>query len=52
MISAYADNIVIIAKHTGNLFRVIKMVKTEFGKLNLELNKKKMRYHQNHEKST
>jgi hypothetical protein len=41
MISAYADDIVIIVKHRGNLKRVIKMVETEFGKLNLKLNKKK-----------
>jgi hypothetical protein len=43
MISAYADDIVIIVKHRGNLNRVIKMVDTEFGKLNLKLNKKKCR---------
>jgi hypothetical protein len=41
MISAYADDIVIIVKHRGNLNRIIKMVETEFGKLNLKLNKKK-----------
>jgi hypothetical protein len=32
---------VIIVKHRGNLNRVIKMAETEFGKLNLKLNKKK-----------
>jgi hypothetical protein len=41
MIKAYAGDIVIIVKHRGNLNRVIKMVETEFGKLNLKLNKKK-----------
>jgi hypothetical protein len=41
MISAHADDIVIIVKHRGNLNRVIKMVETEFGKLNLKLTNKK-----------
>jgi hypothetical protein len=41
MISAYSDDIVIISKHRGNLNRVIIIVETEFGKLNLKLNKKK-----------
>jgi hypothetical protein len=41
MISAYADDIVIIIKHRDNLNRVIKIVETEFGKLNLKLNIKK-----------
>jgi hypothetical protein len=41
MISAYADDILIIVKHRGNLNRVIIMYKTEFGKVNLKLNKKK-----------
>jgi ribosomal protein L17 len=41
MISAYADDIEIIAKYRGNLNRVIKMVETVFSKLNLKLNKKK-----------
>jgi uncharacterized protein YoxC len=40
MISAYADDIVIIAKPRGNLNRVIKMVETELNKLNLKINKK------------
>jgi hypothetical protein len=41
LISAYADEIMIKFKHRGNLNRVIKMVETVFGKLNLKLNKKK-----------
>jgi hypothetical protein len=41
MISVYADDIVIIAKHRGNINRVIKMVETEFCKQNLKLNKNK-----------
>jgi hypothetical protein len=41
LISAYADDIVIIVKHRGNLNRIIKRVETEFAKLNLKLNKKK-----------
>jgi hypothetical protein len=32
---------VIIVKHRGNVNRVIKMIETEFGMLNLKLNKKK-----------
>jgi hypothetical protein len=38
-----ADNIVIIVKDRGNLNRVIKMIETEFGMLNLKINKKKSR---------
>jgi hypothetical protein len=41
MISAYAGDILIIVKLRGNLNRVIKMVETEFGKLNLKINQKK-----------
>jgi hypothetical protein len=41
MISAYADDIVIKVKYRGNLIMEIKMVETEFGKVNLKLNKKK-----------
>jgi hypothetical protein len=52
IISAYADDNMIIAKHRGDLKRLIKMVETEFGKLNLKLNKKKMRDYESHEKST
>jgi hypothetical protein len=38
MISTYADDIAIIYKPKGNLNRVIKIVETKFGKLNLKLN--------------
>jgi hypothetical protein len=38
MISTYADDIAIIYKRKGNLNRVIKIVETKFGKLNLKLN--------------
>jgi hypothetical protein len=41
MISANSDDILIKAKPRGNLNRVIKIVETEFGKLNLILNKKR-----------
>jgi hypothetical protein len=41
MISTYDEDIVIKVKHRENLNRVIKMVSTEFCKLNLKLNKKK-----------
>jgi retron-type reverse transcriptase len=37
MISTYADDIAIIFKPIGNLNRVIKMVETEFGKLNFKI---------------
>jgi hypothetical protein len=40
MITAYAENIVKKEKHRGNLNRVIKMVETEIGNLNLKLKKK------------
>jgi hypothetical protein len=40
MNSAYADDIVKIVKHKGNLKRVIKLAETEFGKLIQKLNKK------------
>jgi hypothetical protein len=40
MISAYTDDIVIIVKNRGNLNRVITMVETEFGKLNLKVKTK------------
>jgi hypothetical protein len=52
MISAYADDIVFIVKHRGNINRVIKMVETEFGKLNLKLNKKKCGIMRINEKSS
>jgi hypothetical protein len=41
MISTYADDIVIITKHKNNLNLEIKKVETEFGKLNLKINKNK-----------
>jgi hypothetical protein len=40
MISAYTNDIVIKVKHRGNLNREIKMVETEFGKLNLKTKQK------------
>jgi hypothetical protein len=52
MISAYADDIVIIVKHRGNFKRVIKKVEREFGKLNLKLNKKKCGIMRINEKSS
>jgi hypothetical protein len=40
MISAYTDDIVIKVKRRGNLNREIKMVETEFGKMNLKTKQK------------
>jgi hypothetical protein len=40
MISTYADDIVIITKNKKNLNLEIKMVETEFSKLNLKINLK------------